>query len=79
VRHELARVEGKIQCEEWASGYSITRILVIIIVLVTAMSMGELMSKCAMTFDKSAIAHAATITCGAFNHHLTISSSVYHG
>jgi hypothetical protein len=41
VGHEIAQVEGRIQREEWASGYSITRILIIIIVLVTAMPMGN--------------------------------------
>ena len=41
MRHELAQVEGRIQREEWASGCSTTRILIIIIALVTAMPMGN--------------------------------------
>jgi len=52
-------------------------LIIIIIVLVTAMLMGELRGKCTTTFDTSAIAHVAAITCKVFNHHLTIPSSVY--
>jgi hypothetical protein len=51
-------------------------LIIIIIVLVTAMLMGKLRGKCTTTFDTSAIAHVAAITCKVFNHHLTIPSSI---